>query len=95
MIFNKQLGMVLDKNKVVAVYDGVDIPVGCQLDADKTYFIEALGRKQKILAKGDEAVLLLLAMRFKLRVLEKAIIYEKKEDVRLLPLFRGEEVTQN
>ena len=89
MIYDASSGIVFEGNAVVAIYDRKDVPVGCHLDADKTYYIEALGRTQKILAKGDEAVLLLLAGRFKLETLEKAVIYEKKVDVRLLPLFRG------
>ena len=91
MIFDKNLGMVLEDNTVVAIYDQKDAPVGCSLDVDKTYFIEVSGRQQKILAKGDEALLLLLIGRFKLDTLERAVIYEKKTDVRLLPLFRGQE----
>lgn len=91
MIFDKNSGMVREDNAIVAIYDQKDIPVGCYLDADKTYFIESSGRKQKIFAKGDEALLLLLLGRFKIDTLEKAIIYEKKVDVRLLPLFRGQE----
>lgn len=89
MIYEQHLGMVLEDNAVVAVYDQKDIPVGCHLDAEKIYYVESRGHQQKVLAKGDEALLLLLVNRFKLETLQKATIYEKKTDVRLIPFFRG------
>ncbi|KLU61682.1 hypothetical protein CEB3_c18600 [Peptococcaceae bacterium CEB3] len=94
MIYDAHLGMVLgDNNVVLAIYDGKDVPVGCRLDADKTYYIESRGEQKKIRAKGDEALLLFLAGHFKLDTLGKAVIYEKKVDIRPIPLFRGEGVT--
>lgn len=90
MMYDKNLGIVLEGNYVVASVDGKNPPVGCAYDADKTYFIESRGRKTRLRAKGDEALLLFLVSRFKLETLQHAKVYEKKVEIRPLTLFQGE-----
>ncbi len=89
MIYDNQTGVVLSDNLVVAMLDGGKIPLGCEKDVGNVYYLEHRRRRTRILAKSDDALLLLLVSRYKLETLERAKLYEKKVIYRPLDLFKA------